>query len=85
MLVSTTEGETCHFETQLLPTQVLPCGAVRDLLSRYSNRQLSESNWSTLRTTCRAFSATAQMESDAIRAGLITKADILSTQQVTKW
>ena len=84
MLVSTKEGETCHFETQLLPTQVLPFGAVRDLLSRHSNRQLSESNWSTLRTR-RAFTSTAQMESDAIRAGLITKADILSTQQVTKW
>ena len=42
----------------------VPCGAVRDLLSRYLNRQLSESNCSTLRTTCRAFSATAQMESN---------------------
>ena len=33
----------------------------------------------------RAFSAVAQIESDAILAGLLTTSSILSTQQMTKW
>ena len=33
----------------------------------------------------RAFAAVQQMESDAIRAGIIAPKDILSTQQVLKW
>jgi hypothetical protein len=33
----------------------------------------------------RAFSAVAQIESDAILAGLTTPSTILSTQQMTKW
>ena len=33
----------------------------------------------------RAFSAVAQIESDAILAGLLTTSSILSTQQMVKW
>ena len=36
-------------------------------------------------TSCRAISAVAQIESDAILAGLATTSTILSTQQMTKW
>ena len=33
----------------------------------------------------RAFSSVAQIESDAILAGLLTTESILSVQQMTKW
>ena len=45
----------------------------------------NDSQSPTSRTTCRAFSATAQIESDAIKAGLTYPETILSAQQITKW